>query len=402
MALQTAAQSLRQQLFRAILSVLGIVCGVTAVFALICISEGARDATLAQIEQLGIRNIIIRNHRLNAAQKVQSISNLSSGLTMDDLHHLRQRIPALDGGSALHTVVATISGLPNGASAQVALVTPSYQKIEKLILQRGRFFSLRDLQEKNQVAVLGDQLAHALSNGSGRMTSVRVGNSSFKVIGVLASRNVLGKKKQAIAQRNVNTMALFPLGLQLTAASNNSVDEIVLRVREQRQVLALGKVIRRELLRLHHGVEDFSLIVPMELLNNAQQTQRTFNIVLGAIASISLLVGGIGIMNIMLATVSERRREIGIRRAVGANQWHILIQFLSEAILLTVTGGILGILGGLIFVWGIASYAEWTVTIPLWAVMVSLLMALCVGLFSGLYPAYRAAKIDPIAALRYE
>jgi len=152
----------------------------------------------------------------------------------------------------------------------------------------------------------------------------------------------------------------------------------------------------------HGGVEDFQMVVPQELLRQSQKTQRTFNIVLGSIACISLLVGGIGIMNIMLATVSERTKEIGIRRAVGAAREHIMIQFLAESVLLTFSGGIIGVVAGIAGVWLITAMAGWKTAVTIWSIILSLLMSTLVGIFFGMYPAYHAAKMDPIAALRHE
>jgi putative ABC transport system permease protein len=180
------------------------------------------------------------------------------------------------------------------------------------------------------------------------------------------------------------------------------LSEIWIRVVRNTNVQASAAAIKRILIQRHGGVEDFQVIVPQELLNQAQKTQRIFNIVLGCIAGISLLVGGIGIMNTMLASVAERTREIGIRRAIGATRKHIVVQFLCESIVLTITGGCIGIILGIGGAVIISKVAEWRTVLTLWSITTAILMAGCVGLVSGLYPAVRAARLDPARALRHE
>jgi putative ABC transport system permease protein len=181
-----------------------------------------------------------------------------------------------------------------------------------------------------------------------------------------------------------------------------AVTEIVLQVKSTDQVAEAATIVRRLMAIAHHGVQDFQMVIPQELLKQSEKTRRMFNIILGAIAGISLLVGGIGIMNIMLATVSERTREIGIRRAVGATRAHIVLQFLAESVLLTGAGGIVGIGAGIGAVWLITVVAGWQTLLTVVAICLPLIMSVLVGMFFGLYPACRAASMDPITALRHE
>jgi putative ABC transport system permease protein len=182
----------------------------------------------------------------------------------------------------------------------------------------------------------------------------------------------------------------------------DKLTEIVIQARRTDQVLHIARLVGRIMELAHGGAEDYQMVIPLELLHQSQRTQRTFNIVLGSIALISLLVGGIGIMNIMLATVSERTREIGIRRAVGATRKHITVQFLVESVLLTFSGGIFGVAIGIGGVWLITTLAGWQTAVTLWSIMLPLGMSIIVGIFFGLYPAYKAARMDPIAALHHE
>jgi putative ABC transport system permease protein len=206
--------------------------------------------------------------------------------------------------------------------------------------------------------------------------------------------------------RNYNRAVFIPIGTAVVGNEGQSgfgeLSEIWIRVAENRNVRACAAAVSRVLTQKHGGVEDFQVIVPQELLKQAQKTQRVFNIVLGCIAGISLLVGGIGIMNTMLASVAERTREIGIRRAVGATRKHIVVQFLCESIVLTTAGGILGIVLGSGGALAISKVAGWKTLLTFWSILLSVLMAGCVGLISGLYPAARAAGLDPARALRHE
>jgi putative ABC transport system permease protein len=201
-------------------------------------------------------------------------------------------------------------------------------------------------------------------------------------------------------------MILIPLGTERVlsdeASAQSKLSEIIVTISERSDILPTANLVKNIILQAHRGVEDFSVIIPHELLNQARKTHSVYSAVLGCIAAISLLVGGIGIMNIMLATVSERTREIGIRRAVGANRGHIFIQFLLEAAILTLLGGMLGIAGGIFASIQIANVIGWKTVVTGWAVALSLATSLLVGICSGMYPAVRAARMNPIEALRFE
>ena len=211
-------------------------------------------------------------------------------------------------------------------------------------------------------------------------------------------------KKWGDASRNLDQAVLIPLGsenafLKGGQAAQEKLSEIILQMGDARQMGMAVPLVKKILAKLHTHGDDYQLIIPQELLRQAARTQRTFNLVLGSIAVISLLVGGIGIMNIMLATVSERTREIGIRRAVGANQGHILRQFLLETVLLTLTGAVGGVVLGIFASFLIHYFAGWATIVTLWSVLLALIMSSAVGLCSGLYPAYQAASMDPVRAL---
>jgi putative ABC transport system permease protein len=236
--------------------------------------------------------------------------------------------------------------------------------------------------------------------------TLRVEDRAYRIVGILQERQRIRGKIPALPVRNYNRAVFIPLGTEPPVFHSREelgeLSEISVQVIQDGNVQATASVAKRILTRNHGGVEDFQIVIPQELLEQAQRTQRVFNIVLGCIAGISLLVGGIGIMNIMLASVAERTREIGIRRAIGASKRHIILQFLSESILLTLVGGCLGIALGIGGAFAISAFAGWKTLLTVWSIVIAMVMAMGVGLLSGLFPAIRAAQLDPIAALRHE
>jgi putative ABC transport system permease protein len=226
------------------------------------------------------------------------------------------------------------------------------------------------------------------------------------VVGVMEPKRLREGRASVIKLRDVNQDVYVPLSTaaaRLPAEDGNArLAEIAIQVASAEQVVGTASAVKALLERAHRGVEDFEVVVPAELLAQAQSTQRVFNVVMGSIAAISLLVGGIGIMNVMLTTVTERTREIGIRRAVGATRRAIAAQFLLETVLLSAAGGVVGILLGAGMAQGIHLFAGWATVIPVSAAFVAFAISAAVGVGFGLYPALRAARLDPIAALRFE
>ena len=331
-----AARSLMQHKLRSFLSILGIVCGVMAVLSMISIGEGARKEIVQQIEQLGTRNIYVKAVSLTAEQRRRARERLSTGLGLKDMKRIRAGCRNVRFVAALKEITATVTDAPGAISPQIVAVTATYDDTQNLVLSRGRFISELDERQRNMVCVIGNDI-YAKMGVRGRLgRHLRIENQLFKVVGVLNRFHRRKTKAGAIAVRNYNEMMFIPLGahsvlkgatLRKRRASDLELTEMVIQIRQMDQVLEAAKVIDRIVKISHNNVKDYQLIIPQELLRQAQEAQRTFNIVLGAIAGVSLLVGGIGIMNIMLATVSERIREIGIRRAVGASRSDIIFQF---------------------------------------------------------------------------
>jgi putative ABC transport system permease protein len=405
-----AARALMSHKLRSALSVVGIVCGVMAVLSMISIGEGARDEALRQIEQLGTRNIYLKSIQLTGEQVYRARRKLSVGLSADDAAMLKRNCQLLTAVGFLKEFSASLSGSGRQITPQFVACSASIAELQQLHLRSGRFIRPHDVEKKNQVCVLGSGVARRLGPSIDVGSSLRIGDHLFKIVGVLERRNRRTKNASTVSTRNINEMIFVPLGLESlaghtqsgTVSSPSAVTEIVVQAVDTDQVADAATIVERLMEVAHHGVRDFQMIVPQELLKQSENTRRMFNIVLGAIAGISLLVGGIGIMNIMLATVSERTREIGIRRAVGATRTHIVGQFLAESVILTGVGGIAGIAAGFAAVRLITAIAGWQTVLTFTAVCLPLLMSLLVGIFFGLYPACRAAFMNPIVALRHE
>ena len=391
---------------RSLLSILGIVFAVVAVVAMMAIAEGAKREILDQIEGLGTNSVIIRTLSLTESQKAAARRRLSRGLDLSDVKSISQAVPAIYAIAPVKDIKASFSASPTQDPFEILAVTAAYQSVKGLAVRQGRFICSADLIRKNLVCVLGAEVSRRIGN-DGRIGGVlRLEDRTYRVVGILQERQSVRSGSTALTVRNYNRAVFIPLGTEVMASDGQSgfgeLSEIWIRVAENRNVHACAAAVSRVLTRTHGGVEDFQIIVPQELLKQARKTQGVFNIVLGCIAGISLLVGGIGIMNTMLASVAERTREIGIRRAVGATRKHIVVQFLCESIVLTTAGGILGIILGSGGALVISKVAGWKTLLTLWSISLSILMAGCVGLVSGLYPAVRAARLDPARALRHE
>ncbi len=389
---------------RTLLSTLGVLFGVTAVIAMLSIGEGAKQETLEQIEQLGMNSIIVRQPQASDEQD-KSLSKRSKGLSEDDFIAIQANIPNLKHTVPLKILEATLTGTSASISPEILAINRSYGEHKHLKLSEGRFICDHDNQQKNLVCVLGQEIAKSIGKEGHVGSTIRIDNTPYEVVGVLQSTHWKASRNRSITTRNLDKTLFVPLGTESILPRNPKkqfLSEIILQVSHPQHLSNTATLSKLILKQLHDGHEDFQIVIPKELLDQAYKTQHTFNLVLGSIAAISLLVGGIGIMNIMLATVSERTREIGIRRAVGANKRHIMTQFLSETLVLTLTGAFLGILLGIFCSFLISVMAGWKTIVTPWSVILSLFMASAVGLCSGLYPAYQAATMNPIKALRHD
>lgn len=395
--IKQSAKSLLQHRLRSFLSTLGVLFGVAAIIAMLSIGEGAKQETLEQISELGMNSILIRQHHLSEEQRAIATEQKSFGLSLEDVEALRNNVPGLVKISPLKEIKATITGSSNQLSPEILSVTHVFGEAKGLQLKEGRFICDLDQVQRKHVCVIGESIAKLLGNQGRVGGMLRLKSAHYEIIGVLQPTHRKLSKHHHIAMRNLDQAVFIPL--ESTFSHEDSLAEITLYIENLKGMDNAALMTKKILGKLHGGYEDYQVIIPQELLMQAAQTQRTFNLVLGGIATLSLLVGGVGIMNIMLATVSERTREIGIRRAVGASQKDILHQFLLETFLLTISGAVLGVFIGIILSEAIALLAGWKTIITFWSIFIALFMASVVGGVSGFYPAYQAAKMNPIQAL---
>ena len=406
-----AAQSLLLHKFRSFLSMLGIIFGVAAFISMLSVGEGAKREAIRQIELLGTRNIIIKAAQLSEAAQAEAAETLSPGLTYTDLVRLKSGCPFGRELAAIRDVEADILVERKALDISVAGVEPGFFRVNNLRAERGRLLADHDLIRHERVCVLGAEAAQKMFGYSAAALDrkIIINYDWYSVVGILENRAMPGKRSAvaAISHRPINNQVYIPLpnAMMMESAQymgSAGLSEIIMQVDRSAEVPSYARVVKGVLERTHRGVADYQLVIPQQILLQKKRSQHIFNIVLGSIAAISLVVGGIGIMNIMLATISERTSEIGIRRAVGARQVDILRQFLSETILLAAAGGALGVAVGFGLAKAIAIYADWDTIISFKNIIVSLLVSGTVGVFFGLYPAYKASRMDPIEALRFE
>jgi putative ABC transport system permease protein len=408
--LRLGLDNLRAHKLRSLLTMLGMIFGVAAVVAMLSIGAGAQQEVIAFIAQLGVRNIMVEAREAPDSQTLQRIRKLSAGLTFADLRAIEANLAGLTASSGRKRVVPTKTlPRPTGDAPTVFGVTPSYATLAGLRLTSGRFYDAAENDAAAPVAVLGQAAAAALfgiEDPVGRF--VKLNQQWFRIVGVAGPQLTVHSNVGGLPAQDRNNVVYVPLLaaiLRLEDAQSWQKDEIdaaYLQLEPDADVSAAGALVRGLLDASHRGAGDFSVIVPAELLAEQQRTRRIFEIVMVAIASISLLVGGIGIMNIMLASVLERTKEIGVRRAVGATRRDIIRQFLVETTLVTVTGGVMGALVGVALSELVGYLAGWSTIITTTSIVLAFGVSVAVGIVFGLYPAIRAARLDPVWALHYE
>jgi putative ABC transport system permease protein len=405
-----ALDNLRAQTTRTLLTMLGIVFGVGSVIGMMAIGSGAREESLRFIERLGVRNILIDSVPATSSQELQRRRQSSLGLTHRDARILRTNIDAVEAMSVRKTMrLATVLPKPAQDPPELYGVEAAYATIHSLSFAEGGFFDDWANQTSAAVAVLGESAKVNLLGyepAVGRF--VKVDGVWLEVIGVLEQQLAENPRREGGATPDLDNVIYVPINTyeyRFQDPGSGLKDELAgieLRLEEGADSIEVAKVVTAVLESTHRGTPDFTVTIPAALLAQQRRTQTIFTYVMVAIAAISLLVGGIGIMNIVLATVLERTREIGVRRSVGARRLDIARQFISESVLISAGGGLLGIAFGAMLARVIAWTAEWTTIVTAGSVALAFGVSVAVGVLFGVYPALKASRIEPIEALRYE
>ncbi len=405
--LALAAKNLWAQKTRTMLTALGIIFGVGAVIGMLAIGAGAREESLRFIEQLGVRNLLVESHPAGSEQELQQRRRSSPGLTERDVRILEANVDSVDLISARRSM-HPLRVLPKPAQDLPELygVRPAYAAIHNWKFEEGTAFDKANDDFSASVCVLGEGAKVALLGyGPALGKYVKVNDAWLRVIGVLRPLVSSGSGLQA---QDPNQVIYIPLNtfqyrfFDMGGNFKDELDGVDIRLKPGADSSSTSKVVTAILNSTHHNTADFTVTIPAELLAEQQRAQSIFTYVMVAIAAISLLVGGIGIMNIVLATVLERTREIGVRRATGARRIDIVRQFLFESILISIGGGLVGIGFGYFLSWLIATTADWRTIVTLTSIVIAFGVSVVVGLVFGIYPARKAARVDPIEALRYE
>lgn len=435
--LQIALEAIKANKMRSLLTALGIIFGVAAVIAMLAIGNAAKQEILEQMKLVGVNNIVItpiteqKEEEVQEGEKQTEKKTFSPGLTLKDLQSMQSILPSIEKASPEILIETNFvySGLRR--SGKLVGVDPVYFEITNFNLARGSMFNEQQLKYGAQVCIIGKSVqTKFFSNEDPLGKYIKCGPIWLQIIGVLEERSISQNTIGKLGIRDYNMDIYTPLKTMLIRYKNRSlvtkatlmsgmmddendvaekskesyhqIDRLVVQVKETAMLQPSAEVISRMMERRHYGVIDYEITIPIVLLQQQQRTEDLLNFVLAAIASISLLVGGIGIMNIMLASVLERIKEIGIRLSIGATKKDIVMQFVMEAVFISLTGGLAGIVLGVALSYAISEFADIKTSISGWSIAISFGVSAMTGLIFGIAPAKRAAQQDPIKSLRHE
>jgi putative ABC transport system permease protein len=408
--LRMGLDNLRAHKLRSLLTMLGMIFGVAAVVAMLSIGAGAQQEVMAFIEQLGVRNLIVEARESADWQALQKMRKISAGLNFQDFRVIQANLEGITAATARKRFTPTkLVPKPQGDAPIVYGVSPAYTTIANLQVVTGRFFDEAETKAAAPIAVLGEGAAAAMfgtDDPIGRY--LKVNEQWFQVIGIAGPQLTVQTDVAGLPAQDRNNLIYVPLYSAIfrledgMSQQKDEIDGIYLQMRSSNDIPSSAALLRGLLNVSHREAGDFTIVSPAELLAEQRRTQRIFEMVMVAIASISLLVGGIGIMNIMLASVMERTREIGVRRAIGAKRRDVIRQFLIETTIISLAGGVMGVLLGVGLSQLIGYLAGWSTIVTTWSIVLAFFVSVAIGLIFGLYPAARAAGLDPVKALHYE
>ncbi len=429
--LNIALDAILANTIRSVLTALGIIFGVAAVITMLAIGKGAQAEILRQIELVGVNNIEIKPVVEQKDEQLEEDvaaepKRFSKGLDLSDAQSISSVIPTVKAISPEVVIETFVISSGRRRSTKLIGVKPSYFPVSNIPLRYGQMFSDKHLEDQAPVCIIGSGMAKKLFPGERPLgRKIKLGSQWLTIIGVSQTLSISTKAQENLGIRDYNMDIYAPITTVLNRYRDrgrlkeatrvffdndepkvdpnyHQLDRLVVQVDESDYLASSAEIISRLLKRKHNEVVDFEVIIPQQLLEQKQRTKDIFNLVLIAIAGISLLVGGIGIMNIMLASVLERTKEIGTRLAIGAKKQDIITQFLFEALLISLSGGIIGVILGLVASYLVSEFVGIETIVSAFSIVISFGVASITGLIFGLSPAFKAAEKNPVESLRYE
>ncbi len=403
-----AINGLRDHKFRSFLTMLGIIFGTASVIAMVSIGEGAKKQAMAKYQDLGVSNIIIRDKDLTDTELEVVRTKFSQGLSLEDTRAISEIVPGVAGVAPQSEAKLDAMYGDKSSKATVIGVTPEVNNILNYRIEKGIFINNDHYNRQLKVCVLGANIARELFSYEDPLgKNIKLGDQWFEVAGVLKTKALFTETVGELAARDLNNDAYIPLStfnkrIPKERPLLSELKQVTVKLGNSERLLESADVIKSILTRRHFNNDDFSIIIPYELMEQEKRESRIYNLLLASIAAISLIVGGIGIMNIMLASVLERTQEIGIRRAVGGRRSDIMGQFVSEAMAMSITGGLIGVFLGITLSLVIGLVTEVKTSLTLYSIFIAFGFSVLVGITFGYLPAKRAADLRPIESIRHE
>jgi len=406
--IRLAIRGLIDHKFRSFLTMLGIIFGVASVITMLSIGEGAKRAAIAKYQDLGVNNIIIREKKLSDQELEEVRAKFSQGLSIQDANVIKEIVPGVVKTASQSEISTEAKYADKSVKSTVIGITPEFIEMLNYKTAKGDFITADHYKRNLKVCVLGAGVAATLFRNEDPMGKmVKLEDQWMEVVGVLKSKTLFTETVGELAARDLNTDIYVPLTTFLKRFTHENtlaseIQQITVQVDNSDKLVETSQLINAILQRHHFNNTDYNIVIPYELLRQEEKERQIYNFLLGAIAAISLLVGGIGIMNIMLATVMERTREIGVRRAIGARKNDIMSQFVTEAVAISITGGIIGVVLGISLSLAVSLFTDVETYIRLYSVVIAFGFSVLVGIAFGYLPAKNAANLKPIDSIRYE
>ena len=406
--IKVAWQGLTDHKFRSFLTMLGIIFGVASVITMLSIGEGAKREAIAKYQDLGVNNIIVREKDMSAEELEEVRTKFSPGLSLRDAQVIADIVPGVSRIASQAEINAEVKHGSHSVKSSVIGITPEFYNILNYDIKEGEFITPVHYNHKQKVCVLGAGIAHTLFQKESPLGKIiKIEDQWLEVVGVLESKALFTETVGELAARDLNTDVYVPLSMFLDRFSRGStlaseIQQLTIQMESSDHLMETSSLINEILRRHHFNNEDYGIVIPLELLKQEEKERQIYNFLLGAIAAISLIVGGIGIMNIMLATVMERTREIGIRRAIGARKSDIMSQFVTEAVVISIAGGLIGVVLGVSLSLLVSVFTDVSTYIRLYSIIIAFAFSVVVGVVFGYLPAKNAANLKPVDSIRYE